>query len=214
MLNRIHNSKVVQSCLVQLVQTVDIIEAIEAEDGEVLGHVDGGQQLVDAPRLRPLVLPTLRVSLYRAQPHAAIRNCLNIQELEVSDPTSAMAPPSPVRIRLDNIDNVTAAESESLSVVRVRGEVSDGDGLANEGSRELLSLLRLHSLDPRRDHDQLLLLGEPLHGLAPDHADLLVGRVHLTPHRVTQSPRCQVLLKFPNNNVLFMEIFQHIVHFS
>ena len=43
LLNRIHNSKVDQSCLVQLVQTVNIIEAVEGEDGEVLGHINGGQ---------------------------------------------------------------------------------------------------------------------------------------------------------------------------
>ena len=198
MLNWIHDPEVVQSRLVQLVETVQVIETIEGEDGEVLGHVDRVQKLVDGPRLRSPILPTLSLSLYRAQPHAATWYCLNIQELEIADPTSAVASPSPIRVCLHYIDDIIATKPERLSVVRIWGKVCDSDGLANEGPRKLLGLLSLHRLYPRRDHDQLLLLGEPLHGLGPDHADLLVGRVHLTPHRVTQPPGCQVLLKFQN----------------
>ena len=175
MLNWIHDPEVVQSGLVQLVKTVQVIEAVKGEDGEVSGHVDRVQKLVNSPRLRPPILPTLSLSLYRAQPHTATWYCLNIQELEIADPTSAMASPSPVRVCLNNIDDITATETERFSVVRVWSKVCNGDGLTNEGSRKLLSLLSLHRLYPRRDHDQLLLLGEPLHGLGPDHTDLLVG---------------------------------------
>ena len=125
LLDRIHDPEVIKGRLVQFVKTLEVVEAVEGEDGEVLGHVDGGKQLEDTPRPHDPLLATSSLPGLRAQSRVSARNGLHVEELEITDPASAVAAPSPVRVGLDHIDDVSTPEPQSLSVIRVRREVRD-----------------------------------------------------------------------------------------